>query len=244
MPYRQPAYVTGGLPSRFSLRRIDWNLQIGWVVKMISKKLLSKMDVVTLLLGVSFSIAANATTLTFDDVSPSTYAHIDNGYGGLDWDNFNVEIPYYDSGYRHGLVSGSYVAYNGSGTQATVSGSAFNFEGVYLTGAWNNGLNVTVSGFLDGNMLYSKTVTVNSYQPTWFAFNYTGIDKLTFDSFGGVDAGYIVGGGTNFAMDDFAFSPVPVPAAVWLFGSGLLGVAGLRRTRKPAWRVFSPISRR
>ncbi len=34
---------------------------------------------------------------------------------------------------------------------------------------------------------------------------------------------------------DIAASPVPLPAAVWLFGSGLLGIIGLRkRQRKPA----------
>lgn len=31
-----------------------------------------------------------------------------------------------------------------------------------------------------------------------------------------------------------AVSPVPVPAAVWLFGSGLLGLVGISRRRKPA----------
>jgi hypothetical protein len=31
---------------------------------------------------------------------------------------------------------------------------------------------------------------------------------------------------------DIVESPVPVPAAVWLFGAGLLGMAGLRRKRK------------
>ena len=30
----------------------------------------------------------------------------------------------------------------------------------------------------------------------------------------------------------FQSDPVPIPAAVWLFGSGLLGLAGLRRVRK------------
>lgn len=27
-------------------------------------------------------------------------------------------------------------------------------------------------------------------------------------------------------------NPVPVPAAIWLLGSGLAGLAGLRRTRR------------
>ena len=39
------------------------------------------------------------------------------------------------------------------------------------------------------------------------------------------------GGNTPFSgmSDTFAVSPIPVPAAVWLFGSALLGLAGFGR---------------
>jgi hypothetical protein len=30
-------------------------------------------------------------------------------------------------------------------------------------------------------------------------------------------------------MDDLEVNPVPIPAAVWLLGSGLLGLIGIRR---------------
>jgi len=41
-------------------------------------------------------------------------------------------------------------------------------------------------------------------------------------------------GGATFALAGALapMSPVPVPAAVWLFGSGLLGLAGFARRRK------------
>jgi hypothetical protein len=35
------------------------------------------------------------------------------------------------------------------------------------------------------------------------------------------------------ALDDFKVNAVPVPAAIWLFSSALLGVTGISRARKP-----------
>jgi uncharacterized membrane protein len=46
------------------------------------------------------------------------------------------------------------------------------------------------------------------------------------------DLGEIVGYGyINGELHAFKASPVPVPAAVWLFGSGLLGIIGIGRKR-------------
>jgi len=40
------------------------------------------------------------------------------------------------------------------------------------------------------------------------------------------------GQGSNFFIDSFDATVVPVPAAVWLFGSGLLGLVGVARRKK------------
>jgi hypothetical protein len=40
------------------------------------------------------------------------------------------------------------------------------------------------------------------------------------------------GGAGFFDTVSFDVAPVPVPAAVWLFGSGLLGLVGVARRRK------------
>jgi hypothetical protein len=45
-------------------------------------------------------------------------------------------------------------------------------------------------------------------------------------------AAAIVGGGAYQGV--LVLTPVPVPAAVWLFGSGLAGLAGLARRRMKA----------
>lgn len=174
---------------------------------------------------------ASATTLTFDDISSATIGFIPDGYGGLDWDEMafiNGELTYTNSGYENGTVSGDYVAFNNAEAVATASGTVFDFNSAYLTGAWNNGLNITVRGFLGASQLYSQTVVVNTTGPTLFNFNYLGVDRVTFASFGGTNAGLGLGG-THFAMDDFTFTTpvqsVPESASpLVLLCCGLLGI--------------------
>lgn len=186
--------------------------------------------------------ASYANVLTFDDIGGisgvgdycyvNCFATIPNTYGGFTWDNmyyYYNNIP--NSGYGYGIVSGTFAAFNGSGTMAVTSGgSLFNFTGAYLTGAWNDGLNVNVKGYTGGVLMYDQTVVASAIAPSWFQFNYSGVDKLEFSSYGGTN--YWSGGyGTQFVMDNFTYSAVPVPAAAWLFGSGLMGLIGFSRKR-------------
>jgi hypothetical protein len=64
-------------------------------------------------------------------------------------------------------------------------------------------------------------------------------DWMTFTWTATLDAGLIDVGLRNrtsaiysIAFDDFSITPVPVPAAVWLFGSGLIGLIGVARRKK------------
>ncbi len=102
-------------------------------------------------------------------------------------------------------MSAPNVAYNGYGTTATVSGATFNFIGAYLTGAWNDGLSVTVVAYDHGVLVDQQIVVVDTDAPTWFEFDFVGITDLVFSSSGGASAGYN-GAGTHFALDDFTFS--------------------------------------
>ena len=63
------------------------------------------------------------------------------------------------------------------------------------------------------------TVTMN---PDWVE----GVVQIGFNNL----VGYYDGSGMFY--DNVNFSVVPVPAAVWLFGSGLLGLVGVARRRK------------
>ena len=91
-------------------------------------------------------------------------------------------------------------------------------------------------GFTDGVLLSSLTpgVTASIAQGVFwsdsFTFNIAAGSSVLFDwSWGEAYASGFAKPNIDFAV--FA-SPVPVPAAVWLFGSGLLGLVGIARRKK------------
>jgi hypothetical protein len=193
----------------------------------------------TLLALPTVSISA-ATDITFDDLSETgTGSFIASGYQGLVWSNFVAEnaiiFTAYSglTGYYYGLVSGSNNAFNAFGNPAEIdsTGTNFNFFSAYLTGAWRSNLNIEVQGFSGANLLYDQTVVASATNPTLFAFNYLDINRLTFNSFGGLKAGFL-SDGENFVMDNLSFEFVPEPSSLLLTACGVLTLwAFVRRKR-------------
>jgi len=181
------------------------------------------------------STTTQAIVLTFDDLG--TGGAVSNGYGGLNWSNYNIlhAVNYQKpSGYFNGLVSGDYVAFNNSAFTASVSSATpFDLNSAYFTAAWNTGLNVTVKGFFNSAETYSQTFTVDTDAPTLINFNFLGIDRATFSSSGGINAG-LSGGGEHFAVDNMTVNAVPeVSMYPLLLGLGSLCFAAAgRRIRR------------
>jgi len=182
------------------------------------------------------------TVLTFENLSNA--APIPNGYGNLNWDNFNVlnntTFNAAISGTMYGYINLSpadagppYV-----GTIQAKGNESFSFTGIYLSGNWANSLKVTVTGYLDGAQKSSQTVTLGYRSPQYFNFaGFTGIDKLVFSSWSDSNTQFIGNPYYSqqkyaFSMDDFTMegpTAVPIPTAFWLLGSGVLGLVGVRR---------------
>lgn len=161
---------------------------------------------------------AQATSLTFDDLPPYTGdgSAITKGYGGLNWNNLHYIAPEQrygtgNSGYYYGIISPINVAFNGGANPATVSGAPFTFNSAYFTGAWNDGLDIQVKGYIAGVLVQSTTFSVSSATPTFKEFNWSGVDQLVFSSSGGVDHGY-GHSGRHFVMDNMTINAVPEPS--------------------------------
>jgi hypothetical protein len=190
-------------------------------------------------LGLSLAgapLGAGAGTLTFDDITTEVISgameDLVPPYGGFTWSEF-WRYAHEDlfTGPQDITSSGSYAVYNIFGADVDMSvgaGETFDFIGAYFTALWRNDLQITVTGLLDGSQVYSQTVTVQATGQVWYQFDYDNIDELTFDSFGGTNAGY-GNDGVQFALDDFTF--VPEPNSFALVGGGLV-VFGLFQRRR------------
>jgi hypothetical protein len=189
---------------------------------------------------------AQAQIITFDDLptpAGNGSSVIPNGYGGLQWQNFNylngVTLPANPSGYQYADVSPDNVAFNSQGQPATItSGTAFDLNSGYFTGAWRDGLQVEVQGFVGATLTYDNTYTLISTAPILLSFNYTGVDKVVFTSSGGtLNPNYhdpdldppLHTDADQFAMDNLTINATPEPSTVALAGLGIAFVLARRR---------------
>lgn len=84
----------------------------------------------------------------------------------------------------------------------------------------------------DGGVYPRLDLTAYTFDDFFFQFGPGGVDGWYFDSgLGYFDADDGDSGIVNGTWVDFSMSPVPVPAAAWLLGSGLLGLVGIARRK-------------
>ena len=132
--------------------------------------------------------------------------------------------PIFTDGYMTGSLSGSYFDADGDGSAALnltlweglIDGlsemSLPVFEGT-CSSSPPGGCIGTIDDILQGPTLY--TGDVNDTIGIHMTFDLSAGDKVTFNTL-------------------FEIVPVPVPAAVWLFASGLLGLVGIARKKAHA----------
>lgn len=144
---------------------------------------------------------------------------------------------------------------DGVGASETIAGGTFDLSasidatGLLAGGTLAIGGTVAALGFNSG-ILLTGSVTAFGFpvaggDPLEFLFSLTGGDAAGLYGGIGSTGGVLLSGGTGFTGDftaDFRgtgsavadVAPIPLPAAVWLFGTGLLGLIGLGRKRDHA----------
>jgi hypothetical protein len=160
--------------------------------------------------------------ITFDDINTGTTGVVDpisSPYAGLNWNNFGVISPATSGqclkqcGYYYGIVSSPNVAFNILGNPASFSSSTpFTLNSFYLTADENDGLNVSVTGLLNGAVADTASFTLSSTSPTLATLNWANINEVHFSASGGTAHGWVlpngtpIRSGTHFALEDVSIT--------------------------------------
>ncbi len=169
----------------------------------------------------------NAATYTYGEVLAQP-SKLGVSFGSA-WDvaDVNLTILFVDSDPHTGTVS----LLGGSGTSAAVPFGLTPYDGSTFTGYTGfNSVTTTppaeASGTPSTTTLGIFALTINLADAFGSGFGtFTGVQlQITGDN--GMSGNY------NAAPSLIGVTAVPVPAAVWLFGSGLLGLVGVARRKK------------
>jgi hypothetical protein len=162
------------------------------------------------------------------------------GGGSSSASNNNTKIP--------GAAKAVFTSANGTATNANVTtkvlANLINFEnGINNDVTLSNGGLFPLSTSTETSAASVSAGIADSRYSFWTSLDFSSLGSTAMQLFGfsgngttGKLQSYILGTATldtngNLTIAGNAASPVPLPAAVWLFGSGLLGLFGVSRRR-------------
>ena len=98
----------------------------------------------------------------------------------------------------------------------------------YQSGGGLVNMSMWVEAYRGGNLMANLEAQVFSSEWVWtellFDAAFSDIDTIKFYT---TNSGYF----NDFVLDNIQVSNVPIPAATWLFGSALIGLAGIKRKK-------------
>jgi len=179
----------------------------------------------------STGLAAN---ITFDDLPTNAFCYgggqnVPDGYGGLNWNNFDyidATVPSCSvEGYGTAMASSPNVGYDGSGDPASItSATPFTLVSAEFAAAWVDDLTLCVTAMSGATTVGTVDFTLNTSTKVLETFNFGPVTELDFSSSGGTENPNLAqfGDGTQFAVDNISVN-TPEPSAF----SMLVGAAGL-----------------
>ena len=114
---------------------------------------------------------------------------------------------------------------NGATSTVTVSNnSGLNFDLLSFDASslYNAAGDLTVTGYLAGGGTVSQVLTLNSNLSNYLLSGFDGLSSVEFSFDGAVYS-------APYDLDNININVVPIPAAVWLFGSALMALWTRRR---------------
>jgi hypothetical protein len=116
---------------------------------------------------------------------------------------------------------------SGTGVQVTtVGGADFNLESLEIAWGATLGFDATIFGSYGGGGSISRSITSGAWHLETFDSQWESLSSVAIF----IDGIYL---SDAVSIDNFTANVIPIPAAVWLFGSGL-GLLGWFRRRQSA----------
>jgi len=198
-------------------------------------------------LAVFFSTGAQANLIQnggFEEIGGSTAI---GGYGSANTWQIYSSIPDWSATRNMEIWANNFIvsAYEGSnllelnGHPGTAGGAFSIYQSFNTVAGQQYELSFAARKRQNSTEQFSVSVgdldnAINSHVVgSWTEFSYIfeAANKLSTLQFTSLDP---FGDTTGNLLDDISVSPVPVPAAVWLFGTALLGLVGFSRRKKVA----------
>ncbi len=122
---------------------------------------------------------------SFDDLQSEGVLKIPSGYVGLGWSNFVMTHQkfYEPEGYRNGVLSGEFLAYNGSGHPAAISrDQPFDFVGGYfgVSTLRAQGETLIITAWRDDKEVYHESFALSALGPVFLAADFRDVTRIEF----------------------------------------------------------------
>lgn len=176
------------------------------------------------------STSANATTISNGSFETGDFTGwVSAGTGNIVTDTEGSTDGTFAASFNGGNVVGNGVL---SQSITTVIGNTYLLNLDYGVFGASNTQNLQVE-LIGASTLLNQTLSDEGNNPNIFAeFSFGFIANSTSTTLSFTDlTTSLESSGADFVIDNISVSAVPVPAAIWLFGSGIVGLVGMSRRK-------------